>query len=73
MATFGERLRELRKENNVTQENLASKIKVSIRIINYYENNKKTPSIEKIHEICKFLNISSDYLLGFSDQKRPLK
>lgn len=72
MSSFGERLKELRKENNITQENLAKKINVSTRLINYYENNDKKPSVEKIHSICKIFNISADYLLGFSNKKRPL-
>jgi transcriptional regulator with XRE-family HTH domain len=67
MDNFGERLKELRKENELTIIKLAKEIKYSKSIISEWENNKKEPTATAIVSIAMFFNVSTDYLLGQTD------
>ena len=62
--SVGEKIRNLREENNLTQQMLGKVLNMTQRKISYMENNQYEPSIQDIIEICKFFNVSSDYLLG---------
>ena len=62
--SVGEKIRNLREENNLTQHMLGKILNMTQRKISYMENNRYKPSIQDIIEICKFFNVSSDYLLG---------
>ena len=57
------RLKDLRKDADLTQSQLGSKTNMTQRKISYIENNICEPSIEDIKEICLFFKISADYLL----------
>ena len=61
---LGYRLRELRKENNLTQEKLGEILGVSKVSVSGYENGNRIPSLEILNKIIDFFNISSDFLLG---------
>lgn len=70
---FGEILKKIRQDNNLTQEELAKKIDTSRSNIANYENNKNMPSIEILDKLSKLFNCSTDYLLGKSDIRNPEK
>lgn len=61
--TFGEKIKELRKVQDWTQEELANKISTDKRQVSLYENDKYLPSIDTVINISKVFNISIDYLL----------
>jgi transcriptional regulator with XRE-family HTH domain len=61
---FIERIRELRKENNLTQAKLAKLLNVTQSLISNYEKGKYLVSTSFLYYICKKYNISADYLLG---------
>lgn len=67
MATFKERLKELRKEKNLTQKELADHLKVPQGKISSWENGKLEPNIDKLIELAWELDSSLDYMLGQSD------
>jgi transcriptional regulator with XRE-family HTH domain len=67
MIYFGDRLRALRLERDLTQQQLADKIGLVKSSISAYEQNAKYPSIEVLIKICECFNVSSDYLIGISD------
>ncbi|MDY4588368.1 MAG: helix-turn-helix transcriptional regulator [Oscillospiraceae bacterium] len=69
MGTLGERLRELRNKNGITQAELADKIFVSESYIALIELNKRNPSTEIFGKLSDFFGVSTDYLLTgeFSD------
>ena len=69
---FAERLLEIRKATHTTQANIAAALGVSTAFISDMEHGRKTTSIEKLAQICVFYNISADYLLGLTDNLRPL-
>lgn len=65
---FGEKLKKLRIEKNMTQKELGKIIGVSDRVIGYYESNDRFPKDEKVlKSIGEYFNISIDYLLGIVD------
>lgn len=64
MVEFGERLRRLRKERNLTQKQLATKIGVKNSVISFYEVGDRMPSPEVLKKLACVLHTSCDYLLG---------
>lgn len=66
MATFAERLRELRNEKKMTMKDLADKLSLTEQAISMYERNERRPNFEKLEEIADFFNIDMNYLLGKS-------
>lgn len=69
MAKFEERLKELRKTNKITQEQLAKALNVYQSRITRWEQGINEPSIEILKQLAKELNTSIDYLVGYTDQK----
>lgn len=66
------RIKELRKKRNITQIRLSTEIEVSQETISAYENGKAEPKLDKLVRIADFLNTSTDYLLGRTDDDSPL-
>tara|TARA_B100000508_G_scaffold138523_1_gene134797 strand:+ start:12839 stop:13174 length:336 start_codon:yes stop_codon:yes gene_type:complete len=64
MLNIGERITQLRKQNNLSQEELAKRAAVSRTIIGNYERNANTPSIEVLLKLAKVFDVSVDYLIG---------
>lgn len=62
--SFGNILKKIRIENNLTQEELAKKINTSRSNIANYENDKNMPSIDILEKLSKIFGCSIDYLLG---------
>lgn len=71
MKKFNERLRELREENNLTQIQLSRELLIDQRSLSFYEIGKYEPNIDTIKRMSIFFNVSSDYLLGLTDEKKP--
>lgn len=64
MNKFSQRLKELRKENKLTQKQLAEKLNVTDDCIYYWENNRSEPSIDYLISLANIFNVSIDYLVG---------
>lgn len=67
MNNFAERLKELREERNLSQNDLAREINISVACISRWENNLRVPNIDSIIILCKFFKCSSDYLIGLTN------
>ena len=61
--TIGERLLRLRKERNLSQEELANVLDVSRQTISKWETDQSTPDFDKIIPLCEYFGITSDELL----------
>lgn len=70
---LGNRIKTLREESGMKQEDLANKMSVSPSAIGMYETNKREPNNELILKLAQFFNVSTDYLLGKTDVKNPGK
>ena len=68
--SFGERLRELRISENLTQEQLAKKVKLSKANISKYEADLVEPNIDTLKLLSIIFNVSTDYLLEKTNIKR---
>lgn len=64
---FATRLNSLMKANSVTQQALATAIGTSRPAVTQFANGSNLPSIEKLVAIAKYLDVSTDYLLGLTD------
>ena len=72
--TIGERLLKLRKEKNISQEELANVLDVSRQTISKWETDQTTPDFDKIIPLCEYFDITSDELLtGKTDIKESKK
>jgi len=61
---LGYRLKQLRKENNMSQAELGKKLGVTKVSVSGYENGTRIPSMEVLETILNVFNISADYMLG---------
>lgn len=60
---FGKRLRELRKQKNLTMKDLGKKFGLAESTISGYENGTRTPDLETIQKFATFFDVSMDYLV----------
>lgn len=67
--TLGKRVKEIRLQNNITREALAESIDVSSRFLADVESGKVGISLSTLKNICKFLGVSSDYLLELTESQ----
>lgn len=67
MNDFAVRLRTIRKRRKLTQRDLASKLNISQSTIALYETGARKPDPDTINKIADFFDVSTDYLLGRSD------
>ncbi len=63
-SSFGERLREIRKERGLSQEKMAKLLGTSKQILSRYELGQRSPKIEQVQRYAQKLQVSVDYLLG---------
>ena len=68
-----ERLRELRKKEQLTQKELAIKINIAPSTLGDYERKAKIIATPFVYDICKKYHISADYLLGKIDNPKYYK
>ena len=73
MATLGQRLKELRRERNLTQEEFGKTLNVVKSTISLYENNKISPDDELKKSMAKYFGVTLDYLMGVSNIRNPYK
>ncbi len=66
---FATRLKALREEKGLSQDELGKQIGISRGSISFYEKESRTPDIVVLDSISKFFDVSLDYLLGYSDSK----
>lgn len=69
----GERLREERIAQNLTQEDMAKKLGITRQAYGNYETGKRDVDSQTLVNLVKILNISSDYLLNIDDLKESNK
>ena len=66
---FRQRLIELRKEKQLNQRELAKAINISQVAICRWEQGINLPSIDILYRLCKFFDVSADYLIGLTDSE----
>lgn len=61
--TIGEKLLNLRKQKNLSQEEVANRLNVSRQTISKWETDQSTPDLDKIGPLCELFEISADELI----------
>ncbi len=67
MEKFAERLKELRKENNLSIKELSKRVSIGVASICRWENNQSIVNGEQLIVLSKFFGVSTDFLLGLED------
>ena len=64
MSHFNKRLKALRKQNNLTQYQLAKDLNISCSTISMYECNERKPDIDFLKKVANYFNVTVDFLLS---------
>ncbi len=70
--TFHQRIKDLREDSDLSQKELAEILQTTQQYYGQYELGKRIPPITVLVKLCKYYNVSADYLLGFTDIKKEL-
>lgn len=61
---FGSRLKTLRKQAGLTQQQLATQLGITKSVVSFYELQSRSPSPEVLAKLAQIFHVSADYLLG---------
>ncbi|MDI0267908.1 helix-turn-helix transcriptional regulator [Clostridioides difficile] len=67
------RLRELRKEMNLSTQEIANKLNVHYTSIQNWENGRRKIDIDKLKDLAKLYNVSLDYITCITDNKENIQ
>ena len=68
---YAERMRNLRQDNDLSQKKVADMLGVAQTTYSQYELEKRPMPIDYLIALCKFYNVSAEYMLGLSNRKNP--
>lgn len=71
MAEFKDRVKALREEKDITQDQLAERLGVTKMAISGYENGKRKPRFDMLDNLADVLDVDINYLTGASDVRKP--
>ena len=66
---MGEKLKSLRIEKNLTQEQVADRIGLAISAVSSYESGTRYPSYDVLVKLARIFHVSTDYLLGITNTR----
>ena len=69
LVTFGDRLKTERNRKQITLETMAEDLKTTKATLSRYENNLREPKVDFVKQIADYLQCSTDYLLGRTDNR----
>ena len=73
MSTFGAKIRSLRENLELSQQEVSSQIGCSSKVLSNYELDKREPDFETLIKLCDFFNVTADYLLDRTDNPKYFK
>ncbi len=71
MKNYTERIRELRDDHEKTQKEVAQYLGTTQQVYSRYESGINEMPIRHIISLCRYYRVSSDYVLGLSDNPKP--
>ena len=66
-----QRLRALREDNDKTQKDIADVLKTTQQYYGQYDLGKRALHIDHLITLCKYYDVSADYILGLTDEPKP--
>ncbi len=73
MADYRTRLRGVREDRDLTQAELGKLLDKSQQGYNHIEAGRAELKIEDLVKLCRFYNLSADYIIGLTDTKKSYK
>lgn len=67
MKTYYERIRGLREDRDLTQQDIADVLKTTQQVYSRYENGTNEIPLHHFVTLCKFFKVSADYILGLNE------
>lgn len=71
MIEYTERLKKLREFEKINQTELAKELGISQNTYSQYETGARQPSLEMLIKLAEFYFVSTDYILGLTDNPEP--
>ena len=72
MTNHYQRLKDLREDHDLTQQDVADVLQTTREQISKYETGKQMMGVDKYIKLAKFYNVSLDYLTGIIDTPKKL-
>lgn len=70
---YAQRIKDLREDNDLTQENIARILGTSRSYYGRYERGLHPMTADQIKILAEYYNVSADYILGLTDEYRALR
>lgn len=71
--TFGRNIANLRKDRNLTQEDVANALNISRASLGMYETDKRNPDLETLKKFANYFDVTIDYLLDMPDNEMNIQ
>lgn len=68
-----QRIRDLREDHDLTQSDIAKILSTTQQQYGRYENGQREIPVHHLVTLCKYYNVSADFLIGLTDEMRSLK
>lgn len=69
---YAQRIRDLREDCDINQTTVATYLNTSQTVYARYERGERPLPIEHLIKLCRYYNISADYILGFTNEAKQL-
>lgn len=69
---YSQRIRDLREDKDLLQLDIAKLLNTTQSYYAQYENGRRPLPIHHLITLCKFYNVSPEYILGFTNTPKPL-
>jgi len=69
---YTQSLKDIREDHDLKQETVAITLNITRQQYQLYESGKRKLLLDKLILLCKFYDVSADYLLGFANNFKPL-
>ena len=69
---YSQRIRNLREDKDLKQKDIAMILNTTQQYYGQYETGKRPLPIEHLITICRYYNISADYILGLTNEQRKI-
>ena len=70
---YQQRIKDVREDRDLNQAEVAKVLNMKQQQYSNYERGYRNLPIEHLITLCEYYNLSADYLLGLTDEPRPLK
>lgn len=73
MKEYWEIIRELREDSDKKQSEIAAVLHTTQQVYSRYENGVNEMPVRHLRTLCRYYQVTADYILGLCEEKRPLK